>query len=37
VENTNAANNVAPVTTPLPVGFTPPLVKPPSRATYNTP
>ncbi len=37
-ESTNAANNVvAPVTAPLPVGFTPPLVKPASRATYNTP
>ena len=37
-ETTNAANNVVtPVTAPLPVGFTPPLVKPASRATYNTP
>ena len=37
-ESTNAASNVVvPVTTPLPVGFTPPLVKPASRATYNTP
>ena len=35
---TNSANAViVPVTTPVPVGFTPPLVKPPSRATYNTP
>lgn len=37
-EGTNAASTViVPVTTPVPVGFTPPSVKPPSRATYNTP
>lgn len=38
-EGTNATSNViVPVTTPVvPVGFTPPLVKPSSRATYNTP
>ena len=37
-EGTNAVNPaVVPVTTPVPVGFTPPLVKPPSRATYNNP
>ncbi len=37
-ENTNAPSSVVvPVITPLPVGFTPPLVKPPSRATYNNP
>ena len=35
---TNAASTViVPVTTPIPVGFTPPSVRPPSRATYNTP
>jgi hypothetical protein len=37
-KNTNAADNVVtPVTTPVPVGFTPPSAKPGSRATYNTP
>jgi len=37
-DGTNSANTViVPVTTPVPVGFTPPLVKPSSRATYNTP
>jgi len=37
-EGTNSAGAViVPVTTPVPVGFTPPLVKPSSRATYNTP
>jgi hypothetical protein len=36
-ESTNAATNVGVPVTPLPVGFTPPLVKPPSRATYNNP
>jgi len=38
-EGTNATSNfIVPVTTPVvPVGFTPPLVKPSSRATYNTP
>jgi hypothetical protein len=37
-EGTNSASTVVvPVMTPLPVGFNPPLVKSPSRATYNTP
>jgi hypothetical protein len=37
-EGTNSASTVVvPVTTSVPVGFTPPLVKPPSRATYNNP
>jgi len=36
-ESTNAASNVFVPVTPLPVGFTPPLVKPTSRATYNNP
>lgn len=37
-EGTNAASTVVvPVTTPVPVGFTPPSLKPPSRATYNNP
>ena len=37
-EGTNSQSTVVvPVTTPVPVGFTPPLVKPPSRATYNNP
>jgi hypothetical protein len=37
-EGTNSANAViVPVTSPVPVGFTPPSVKSPSRATYNTP
>jgi hypothetical protein len=37
-EGTNSASTVVvPVMTPLPVGFNPPSVKPPSRATYNTP
>jgi hypothetical protein len=37
-EGTNAASTViVPVTTPVPVGFTPPSVKPASRATYNNP
>jgi hypothetical protein len=37
-EGTNSASAVVvPVTTPVPVGFNPPLVKPSSRATYNTP
>jgi len=35
---TNSASTVVvPVMTPLPVGFNPPSVKSPSRATYNTP
>ena len=37
-EGTNSASPVVvPVMTPLPVGFNPPVVKSPSRATYNTP
>jgi len=37
-EGTNSASTVVvPVTTPVPVGFTPPSVKPASRATYNNP
>lgn len=36
-EGTNTASTVVVPVTPVPVGFTPPLVKPPSRATYSTP
>ena len=36
-ESTNGASTVVVPVTPLPVGFTPPLVKPASRATYNNP
>jgi hypothetical protein len=37
-EGTNSASAVVvPVMTPLPVGFNPPVMKSPSRATYNTP
>jgi len=37
-DGTNSQSTViVPVTTPVPVGFTPPSAKPPSRATYNTP
>jgi hypothetical protein len=37
-EGTNSASAViVPVTSPVPVGFTPPSARPPSRATYNTP
>jgi hypothetical protein len=36
-EATNSAYSAPSVVAPVPVGFTPPLVTPPSRATYTSP